>query len=216
MGNRDTQTGLQILDRRTALARVTIGLYLVSWALVLLVQLAEAVGVYDFETAPESVSLMVVGLVLLLAALVSLASFVVIGIWIYRAHANLWSASGEGLQFKPGWAIGWYFIPIANLFKPFQAMRELSASSHGYADRYGDAPQGELPSWWAGWIAGNALSMVSLRIAGIGGEASTPVTDGIDALSTVCMLASAWFLLKIIEEVNRAQQTSLGVQETFA
>ena len=41
-------------------------------------------------------------------------------------------------------------------------------------------------------------------------------TDGIDALSTVCMLASAWFLLKIIEEVNRAQQTSLGVQETFA
>jgi hypothetical protein len=82
-----------------------------------------------------------------------LVSIIAVAMWIHRAHANLYEAGAEGLQFTPGWAVGWYFIPFANLFKPFQAMRELWTRSHAEDDPFGKpAPGGvclvgRLDSW---------------------------------------------------------------------
>jgi len=45
--------------------------------------------------------------------------------WIYRTNKNLHVLSSEHMTFSPGWSLGWYFIPVANLFKPYQAMKEI-------------------------------------------------------------------------------------------
>jgi len=58
-----------------------------------------------------------------------IASIVVFLIWEYRSFNNLSALEARNLEFSPGWAIGWWFVPFANLFKPFQAMRELWAES---------------------------------------------------------------------------------------
>ena len=49
--------------------------------------------------------------------------------WIYRTNFNLRALSQERMSFTPGWSVGWYFVPIANLFKPYQAMKEIWANS---------------------------------------------------------------------------------------
>ena len=80
------------------------------------------------------------------------ATIVVWCVWQHRAQRNAIELNGGGLEYTPGWAVGWWFIPIANLFKPFQAMRELWKASHGGTWRA--LPTWALIGWWWGvWIA---------------------------------------------------------------
>ena len=51
-------------------------------------------------------------------------------VWQHRSQSNL-RRQGCGLAFTPGWAVGWWLIPMANLWKPFQATRELHKASAG-------------------------------------------------------------------------------------
>lgn len=46
-------------------------------------------------------------------------------IWIYRVSYNSRILSSENMRFGPGWAVVWFFIPIANLWKPYQVLKEL-------------------------------------------------------------------------------------------
>ena len=94
--------------------------------------------------------------------IVMIVTFVVVGRWIYRASVNA-HATGAEMTITPGWAVGWYFVPIANLFKPFQAMKEIWLASH-YQPLYETAPP-LLSAWWALWIVSNVLGNISFRLS---------------------------------------------------
>jgi Domain of unknown function (DUF4328) len=86
--------------------------------------------------------------------LVFVATVVVWCIWQHHAQQNAIVLSGGGLRFTPAWAVGWWFIPIANLWKPFQTVRELWKASHGGGWRM-IATWALLGWWWATWIVGS-------------------------------------------------------------
>ena len=54
-----------------------------------------------------------------------IATYIVFGRWIVLAHRNLTGLGARYVEFTPGWAIGWFFIPVASLWKPYRAMRML-------------------------------------------------------------------------------------------
>src|SRR5215831_8155859 len=58
-----------------------------------------------------------------------LATSVVVLVWIYGANHNAHALGATGMRFTSGWAVGWYFIPIFNLWKPYQAMKEIWKAS---------------------------------------------------------------------------------------
>src|SRR5262245_4681290 len=89
-----------------------------------------------------------------LGGLVFVATVVVWCVWQHHAQANAVVLSGGGLRFTPGWAVGWWFIPIANLWKPFQTVRELWKASHGGGWRT-VATWSLLGWWWATWLIGS-------------------------------------------------------------
>ena len=68
--------------------------------------------------------------------------------WIYRANLNVRGFGVRGLKFTPGWSIGYYFIPILNLFKPYQAMREIWKTSKNPDDWENQQGSPLLASWW--------------------------------------------------------------------
>ena len=83
-------------------------------------------------------------------------------VWQHRSQSNLRAVGTVGLRFSPGWAVGWWFVPIANLWKPFQTVRELHKASAG-ADRWSVTPTSALIGWWwAAWL----IQGVAGRIAG--------------------------------------------------
>lgn len=101
---------------------------------------------------------MAVGLVQVLMAIFLGVTFLR---WIYRANKNLHSLSSEPMTFSAGWSVGWYFIPIANLFKPYQAMKEIWSVAHR-----GAVPASSLVGWWwCLWIVSNFLGRIALKLS---------------------------------------------------
>ena len=89
--------------------------------------------------------------------------------WVHRTYRNLPALGAEGLNYSAGWAVGYYFIPILNLFRPFQVMRETWRASDpqhrgGLSWQLIAAPA-VLGIWWAMHLISNVLNQISFRIS---------------------------------------------------
>ena len=62
------------------------------------------------------------------------------------------------MEFGPD-AWGWFFAPFANLFKPYQAIRELWFRASDWAQR-----PDVLPVWWGVWLISGLTGHASLRM----------------------------------------------------
>ncbi len=97
--------------------------------------------------------------------LVTLAiTIIVFGRWIYSANANARALGASGMEFSPGWSVGWYFIPVAAFWKPFQAMREIWKASKNPAHWGTESTDPILGWWWFGWITSNILGQIYFRL----------------------------------------------------
>jgi Domain of unknown function (DUF4328) len=102
--------------------------------------------------------------------LVNIATAVCFLMWVHRARRNLPALGADGLKFTPGWTVGWWFVPLANLWKPFQAMQEVWWGSDpdrdvaNVNDWRHNASSGPLGWWWAVWIARNVSAQAINRI----------------------------------------------------
>ena len=93
---------------------------------------------------------------------VALATMLIFSVWIYRAAANVRALGARGVTITPGWAVGWFFVPIANLFMTFRAMREIFMASRYPAD-WARLPTAPIVGWW--WAAFWADQVLG-RVAG--------------------------------------------------
>lgn len=97
----------------------------------------------------------------ILVILFQVATIVAWLVWQYRAVRRLHTLGIEGLRFSPRAAVGWWFVPIANLVLVFQAMVELWKGSDHRARRV-DWKSGPTPkllvAWWAALLASRVLS----------------------------------------------------------
>jgi hypothetical protein len=133
-------------------------------------------------------------------------SVLVIALWIHRAAANAHALS-RGMDVSPGWAVGWYFVPVANLFMPFRAMDQIWRISHDpEAWRGKDAPT-ILRYWWAFWIAASFLGAV-ISLAQRAG--AFIVSYGAGMVSAACAVVAALLLRRIVLRVTALQTLRLS------
>jgi hypothetical protein len=111
-------------------------------------------GVYVSQAQGEDAD-NALGAVTSIGVLVFIATVVVWCLWQHRAQRNVVELTAGGLGFTPGWAVGWWFIPLANLVKPFQAVRELWKASHGGDTWRHTSTWPVIGLWWAFWLVGN-------------------------------------------------------------
>ena len=97
--------------------------------------------------------------------------------WTYFLSQNAHIVSGRSMRFTPTWAVAWYFIPLANLWKPYQAMKEISRAldTGEFQDRRQSRRPTVLPIWWIFWVAYNHvfsskewLLMIGTSLDGVG------------------------------------------------
>lgn len=140
---------------RAMMAKVSMLMMTVSGCLVSLIEFA-------VPARPEAEASLIdvfVGF-LALGLLVSIVlSIVFFCMWTHRVVANSYAFGGRFNEITPGWAVGWYFIPFANLVKPYQALKQAWQTTHDETD----AP-GVLPAWWGLWIASNIIGNISFRL----------------------------------------------------
>ena len=168
-------------------------------------------GTVDIDDGEDALTMSVV-LLYFIYLLAFLASVVCVAIWIHRAHANLRNVGHDDLQYSPDWAVGWYFVPFANLVIPRSAMGELWSKSHGFGEAPNKAP---LNWWWGFWIAGNVLE--SIGDTAVIGPSLDPMNGFVlVAIGASCTAASAILLARIIGTVTSAQQDGRSASRVFA
>ena len=144
-----------------------------------------------------------------------IACFIIVGCWIYRASANAHSLS-EDMTISPGWSVGWYFIPIANLFKPFQAMKETWMASHYSRDWQSEPAPTLMVAWWGLWIVTNILGNVAFRMSmNEGAEQAPGLLSFIEVAAAILNIPLCLILITMMKRIAGAQlETSRA--EAFA
>lgn len=148
------------------------------------------------------------------AIVMTVVCVIFVGCWTYRASANAHSFSNE-MTISPGWAVGWYFVPIANLFKPFQAMREIWLASHFRGYWHDERTPPPLIAWWTLWIVTNIAGNISLQLTMMDSAASLATIELLNGAITLAKLPLSLILIQIVRKIARAQ-TSAPYEETFA
>jgi hypothetical protein len=129
------------------------------------------------------------------------------GFWIYNAACNVRSLGARGLEVSPGWAVGFYAIPIAAWFKPFQGMDEIDRASRAPENWRGQKTRVLLRLWWTAWliagIGGSILNIVQRVDVDDAGAAGLIGIASIGLM--VADLAAAALFFAIVLSIHRAQ-----------
>lgn len=214
MSDANVSGGLQTLQSRAKFAEYAIYAALLFFMLTLVGEVLELTGVINLMSYQTSTLTDVYTIILIGTLPAFIISVIAICMWIYRAHANLHESGIEGLNTSPGWAVGWYFIPFANLIMPFKSMKELWNESHRLEASYSDSAPGNITFWWAMWIIGNILSNISTRMTLTDGP-NYDVGVTIAILGSICTIAAAFLILRIIQEITQAQASHHMLAEVF-
>jgi hypothetical protein len=99
-------------------------------------------------------------------------------IWVHRTSRNLRALGATHTRFSPGWAVGYWFIPIISLWRPYQVMQEIRSYSTPLYEP--DKGSSLIGVWWGLWI-----------ISGLAGRAAKALYD-IGAGDIEKMIAGSW------------------------
>lgn len=149
-----------------------------------------------------------VGGLSLIQFLCYIITIVVFLIWLYRATANLTPLKAEVNEYSPGWAVGWWFIPFANLIKPFQVVREVWCESDPETipgETFSLAGPHSAPAfmvaWWVLWIVSNVFSVFIRNATAYSSELAIFLL-----VITICYFISGMLLIKIVKDISDRQE----------
>lgn len=128
--------------------------------------------------------------------------------WIHRAHSNLPALGAQNLRFSPGWAVGYWFIPIVNLFRPYQVVQEIwkasdpdvniadplswkSASASSLVDR-----------WWSSWLAlffGGIAMQIVIPAEFLTASWAIIIVNGLEIISGI-------FTISVVQGIDKRQK----------
>lgn len=173
---------------------------------------AQAAQVAIALVAPANGDAAAISALMLFTAMV--AALIAVSCWIYRINANAHTFA-EGLSITPGWNVGWFFVPIANLWRPFEGIKETWQASHDPADWPMVPVPVLLRLWWGCWLAGNILSNLSFQLSRAMHTDPFGNTSAVDLIASGFLIAAAAALMRIVTVLSR-RQPDTHVAQAFA
>ncbi len=156
-----------------------------------------------------------------LAALASLISAAVFIAWFYRSYRNLGRLGVQNMRYGPGWAIGAWFVPILNLFRPKQIANDLWRGSENGVEITTQWRQEPVPSlvhwWWGLFVSQGVLLEIGQQTSASGYSRLTGIGSGslenglsqiktgtmIDLLGAVLSIAAAVTAIALVSRVSK-------------
>lgn len=129
--------------------------------------------------------------------------------WLHTAYGNLRRVGTGYTKQTPGWAVGYWFIPVLNIFRPYQIVKELSirsADGNARVDREGDPGPTSVTLWWTAYF----VSIFVIRGAQSAASRDPSVQQLIGATwtliaGTAIRVLAAGLLISVVRFVDRRQ-----------
>jgi len=138
-------------------------------------------------------------------------------VWTWRVVDNARSFK-PSMNATPGWAIGWYFVPIASLFKPFGYMEETWDASSSVVSRRSSML---LRWWWGLWLVSGilgSLGNIFSRAEAQTGQFGTGL--GMIVISLILRVGVSALVMKLalqLAAMQREKRRGVGTEaEVFA
>jgi hypothetical protein len=120
--------------------------------------------------------------------------------WLYNSVRNVREVRGKAMRATPGWAIGYWFIPIVNFYRPYQTVRDLwERSSEGIEVKEIPPPIG---LWWLTYFMGGVLESSGERLQTV---ELLRLSAGLEVGSKVLLVVAAYLLIRIVGAIDAAQ-----------
>lgn len=137
----------------------------------------------------------------LLSILVLLVTIVFFCIWIYAAMKNV-HVLHQDVKYTPGWAVGWYFIPLANVIMPYYVMKEMWNKLFSNDENKRSML---IVVWWASYVTSNFIAN-RLLFSGSEEIVETFRKDAITIIfSEAALIIAGLCLIKIISSITKKQ-----------
>jgi hypothetical protein len=157
----------------------------------------------------------------MLPALLYLTAGIAFVTWQHRARANLDSFGVRGLKWSPGWTVGGWLLPVANLVIPIQVLNEIDKASAKVAagTEWGaesreasDGGRRIVSLWGVFWVLDFVFGTVPAFLSG-----SVLVT--VDILAVVSELGAGLLAILLVLRITANQESASrnrSAQPSFA
>jgi hypothetical protein len=168
-------------------------------------------GPFGFTQGEWDASNARIGAVALLYLLVLTIAGIVFLRWLHLSYRNLRELRTEDMRFTPGWAVGYWFIPILNLWRPKQILDDLWRATDARADEspetWRELPASNLVRAW--WVLILVSTLVGLYARSFGGSIETisraKQHNTALIVSQLLALATAVFFYALVGVLTRRQ-----------
>lgn len=132
-------------------------------------------------------------------------------VWLNAAYDNLHHVGSRVTRFTSGWAVGFWLIPVFNLFRPCQVIKELWWRSRNGNREVTLGTETRLPlvsAWWSCWLLAILLARISSDRVLLSRDL-TPVVSFVNSvmapeIARVVAAILAFLVVRRIDQFQRA------------
>ena len=126
----------------------------------------------------------ILSILYLIAYIASAITFI---LWFRRAYFNLHQKINY-LAYSEGWAVGSWFVPFINLYRPYQIMKEMFTETKELITNkkenvFLSSSINLLGWWWALWIINGIIGQVTFRYSLHANELSEFITSTVMSMA---------------------------------
>lgn len=149
-------------------------------------------------------------LLTLAASIISIITFIR---WFKQAYYNIELRVGK-LKYSNSWTITSWFIPIVNLFIPYEMMKDLYTKTDQYLLCHSMEPYTErlktnyVDGWWTLWIIFLIINYWSMKIqwSSITIETLSNSNNLLSIINTILLIVLGMTTIIVIEDYSKAEK----------
>jgi hypothetical protein len=162
---------------------------------------------------------LVMEVAIILYLIATIASVVTFIMWFRRAYFNLHQFRGD-LLYGEGWAVGCWFIPVLNLYMPYQIMKDLYTKTNTILSQNLITCNKRLPIkyvnwWWILWLILSFLGYLSFIMTMLDSFYGSETT--LDLITSALMIPLSFVTVMLIKDYSKIEEalTDIAVSDTY-
>ncbi len=163
----------------------------------------------EFGDNPMGAAIMLLALLIALLELtIYITTVVFFCLWLHRAYENLRAFDpSRRLNHSPGWAVGSFFVPFANLVVPYLAVKEVWQKSGPSEEAFLSEPKPPawFPIWWLFWLLSSFAGNISIRTS-FNENVPVRIATMISIVASALSIVAAVFAYLVVAAIDKRQE----------